>query len=77
MISPQELTEYIRNALPDARVEVLDTTGTWDHYSVSVVSAAFDGVNPLDRHRMVYKALGEPLADGRLHAIEIKTGTAS
>lgn len=75
MISPQELTEYIRKALPDARVEVTDTTGTFDHYAVSVVSDTFRGVGPLDRHRMVYKALGEPLADGRLHAIEIKTGT--
>lgn len=77
MISPQDLTDFIRKALPDARVDVLDTTGTNDHYSVSVVSEGFRGINPLDRHRMVYKALGEPLADGRLHAIEIKTSTAS
>lgn len=76
MISPQELAEYIRKALPDAQVEVVDTTGTSDHYAIRVVSAAFQGVGPLDRHRMVYKALGEPLADGRLHAIEIKTATA-
>ena len=30
-------------------------------------------MSPLDQHRLVYKALGPPLGDGRLHAVEIKT----
>ncbi len=75
MITALELTEYIRIALPDAQVDALDTTGTSDHWAVSVASDAFAGVAPLERHRMVYRALAQPLANGQLHAIEIKTGT--
>jgi len=29
----------------------------------------------LDRHRMVYQALDEPMKDGRIHALEIKAET--
>jgi len=75
MITPQELTGFIRMALPDAEVEVFDRTGTLDHFTVHVVSNAFKDVGPLDRHRMVYKAVSEPMADGRIHALEIKTST--
>jgi stress-induced morphogen len=77
MITADELTSYIRSAMPDADVTVVDRTGTLDHFTVSVVSDAFKGVNPLDRHRMVYKALEDPRSDGRIHALELKTETRS
>ena len=73
MITPFELTALIRRALPDAKVDIFDRTGTHDHYNVRVVSKGFSGMSPLDQHRLVYKALGVALGDGRLHAVEIKT----
>jgi stress-induced morphogen len=75
VITPVELTALIRRALPDAHVEIFDRTGTHDHYDVKVVSKGFAGLAPLDRHRLVYKALDEALKDGRLHAIELTTQT--
>ena len=75
MITALELTEYIPIALPDDHGAALDTTRTSAHGAVSVASDAFAGVAPLERHRMVYRALAQPLANGQLHAIEIKTGT--
>lgn len=75
MITPIELTALIRHALPDATVELFDRTGTRDHYNLRVASKGFAGLSPLDQHRLVYKALGEALGDGRLHAVEIKTET--
>ena len=77
MITFEELTAIIRTAMPDADVTVVDRTGTLDHFSVTVLSDAFKGVNPLDRHRMVYKALEAPRSDGRIHALELKTDTRS
>ncbi len=76
MITPDVLTDYIRKTMPDALVTVTDRTGTMDHLKVSVVSAAFQGKNLLDRHRMIYQALDVPLKDGRIHALELtaKTG---
>ncbi len=75
MISSQVLTDYIRKAMPDASVSVTDRTGTMDHLMVRVVSDVFKGKNLLDRHRMIYQALDEPMKDGRIHALEIKAET--
>jgi len=75
VITPIELTALIRRTLPDATVEIFDRTGTHDHYNLRVVSSGFAGLSHLDQHRLVYKALGDALGDGRLHAVEIKTET--
>ena len=44
------------------------------HYRVAVVSAAFAGRSPLERHRMVYQAL-EPLMARGIHALNISART--
>lgn len=75
MITNDVLTAYIRRALPDAQVSVTDRTGTMDHLSVRVVSGTFKEKSLLDRHRMIYQALDEPLKDGRIHALELKAET--
>ncbi len=71
MISSVTLVGYIHNVLPDATVSVTDRTGTMDHLMVRVVSDGFSGKNLLDRHRLIYQALDEPMKDGRIHALEI------
>lgn len=71
MITPDSLTQYIRRTMPDAEVTVTDRTGTMDHLKVQVVSDQFRGKNLLDRHRMIYQALDEPMKDGRIHALEL------
>lgn len=73
MITKETLANYIRKALPDADVTVTDKTGMMDHFIVRVVSAQFEGKSLLDRNRLVYQALTEPMQDGRIHAAEIKT----
>ncbi|GAC1583680.1 MAG: BolA/IbaG family iron-sulfur metabolism protein [Candidatus Elarobacter sp.] len=65
----------LRETMPDVQVRVRDMTGTMDHLDVFVVSEAFAGVSPLDRHRMVEKALAPARADGRIHALQIRTAT--
>ena len=75
MISTETLTQYIQQRMPDASVSVTDRTGTMDHFSIRVISDAFKGKNLLDRHRLVYEAVAEPMKDGRIHALEIKAET--
>jgi stress-induced morphogen len=77
MITHESIERLIRTALPDARVETRDRTGTLDHYVIRVVSSCFAGKPLLDQHRMVYDALAGALADGRLHAVELKTEVPS
>jgi stress-induced morphogen len=67
------ITAMLRETMPDARALVRDMTGTMDHLEVLVVSQAFAGVSPLDRHRMVERALAPARADGRIHALQIRT----
>ena len=60
-----------------AELDVEDRTGTGDHFQVTVVSSAFDGLPLLDQHRRVNDALAAPLGDGSIHELRIKTkGTA-
>jgi BolA protein len=40
------------------------------HYEVKIVSAAFDGLGPLARHRLIYDALGT-LMETDIHALKI------
>ena len=75
MISTESLTKYVQQRMPDASVSVTDRTGTMDHFSIRVISDTFKGKNLLDRHRLVYEALAEPMKDGRIHALEIKADT--
>lgn len=72
MIKAEALTEYIHRVMSDATVSVTDRTGTMDHLTVRVVSDMFKGKNLLDRHRMIYQALDEPMKDGRIHALELQ-----
>ena len=75
MISKEDLTMYIQQSMSDAKVSVQDRTGTMDHFNVQVVSDLFKGKNLLDRHRMIYQALDEPMKDGRIHAVELQAKT--
>jgi BolA protein len=75
MIDDDSMIALIRRRMPDAEVEVVDLTGTMDHFNVVVRSNAFAGVPLMDRHRMVEGALAEARADGRIHALSIRTST--
>jgi stress-induced morphogen len=77
-VEADAIRALLAQVFPDATaVDVRDRTGTGDHFQVTVVSSAFDGVPLLDQHRRVNDALAAPLADGSIHELRIKTkGTA-
>jgi stress-induced morphogen len=73
-ITAEQIRDKIQEALPDAEVRVVDTTGTGDHYAATVVSTAFGGQSLVDRHRLVYAALGDAMR-GPIHALALSTFT--
>lgn len=73
MIKIPDLIQLITDHIPDAEVNVMDKTGMSDHFIIHVVSKEFDGLNIMDRHRKVQGCLADAMADGRVHAAEIKT----
>lgn len=62
----------IREALPDATVEITDLAGDGDHYAARVTSAAFRGLPRVRQHQVVYAALGGRMG-GELHALQLTT----
>jgi stress-induced morphogen len=74
MIDPEEVKTRLVAALPGAEVEVVDMTGTRDHYQARVVSTLFEGKSPIEQHRLVYGALGDAM-QGAIHALALKTYT--
>ncbi len=73
MIANDTLTKLIRAEIPDAQVEIVDRTGTMDHFNLTVRSRAFSGKTLIEQHQLVYEALKGALKDGRVHAVELKT----
>lgn len=74
MIDAGELERLLGASLDGAEVAARDLTGGRDHYELTIVSAAFEGLSTMERHRKVYQVLAEPLK-GPLHAVVLKTYT--
>jgi stress-induced morphogen len=66
------IRERLQAAFPEASIEARDTTGGDDHFAVRVVSSAFAGRRQVERHRMVYAALGD-LMRQQIHALSLTT----
>jgi stress-induced morphogen len=73
-MAAEPLQALLQRAFPDAtEVRVEDRTGGGDHFQVIVASRRFDGLPLLEQHRLVNEALAEPLRDGTIHELRIKT----
>ena len=71
----EDIEALIREALPDARIDIVDTAGDQNHYAATVVSVAFAGKSLVQQHQMVYRALKGRMG-GELHALQLTTSAA-
>ncbi|MEN9315811.1 MAG: transcriptional regulator BolA [Pseudomonadota bacterium] len=82
--SVEEIRARLEAAFPDATIDLRDEShlhaghagarGGAGHYAVTIVSAAFDGLRTVARHRLVY----DPVRDWmphRIHALSIEART--
>ena len=69
----ETIRALLAGAFPDGAVEVVDRTGGDDHFHVTVESSTFLGLSLVEQHRLVNRALSEPLADGTIHELRITT----
>lgn len=74
MIEPAEIERRLLEAFPGARIEIIDLTGTQDHYELSIVADAFRGQSRMQQHKLVYAALGD-LMRGAIHALSLETSS--
>jgi stress-induced morphogen len=73
-VSTESLQTLLARAFPDAtELRVEDRTGGGDHFQVTVSSPRFKDLPLIEQHRLVNDALAEPLGDGTIHELRIKT----
>lgn len=68
----EEITAMIKEAIPDATIELTDLAGDNDHWAATIVSEAFRGKPKVRQHQMVYAALKGKMG-GELHALALTT----
>jgi len=73
-LSIEQVQNILTETLNASHVEVLDMTGTSDHFDVTIVSSMFQGESLIRQHQMVYRALGEAM-HGPVHALKLQTRT--
>ncbi len=62
----------VRDALAGAEVSV---EGAGANYDITVISDVFAGMRPVKKQQTVYAALNEAIANGSIHAVNIRTFT--
>ena len=67
-----DIEKFIREAFPDAEIEMKDLAGDDNHWAATVRSAAFKGKSRVAQHQMVYAALKGNMG-GVLHALQLNT----
>jgi stress-induced morphogen len=73
-VSVERLKRLLEGGFPDAEeLDVVDRTGGGDHFQVVVAAPELSGLALVEQHRRVYEVLAEPLADGTIHELRIKT----
>lgn len=70
-MDPERIRQLIEDGLQCDRVEV---SGDGRHFEALVVSPLFRGKSKVERHQLVYRALGERMR-GDIHALSMRTLT--
>jgi acid stress-induced BolA-like protein IbaG/YrbA len=71
MPTPEDVKAYIAAGL---ECEHLDVQGDGRHFEATIVSPLFEGKSPVQRHQIVYRALGDRMRE-EIHALSMKTLT--
>lgn len=69
--TPELIHSYIAAGLDCTHLEV---EGDGHHFQAVIVSPAFAGKRPIQRHQLVYAALGDRMRE-EIHALSMKTLT--
>ncbi len=67
----KEIESMIKEALPDAVVDIQDLAGDGNHYSATVISSAFNGKSKIEQHKIIYNSLKGKMGN-ELHALALK-----
>jgi len=74
MMPIAELRKLLEDAFPGDQIHLTSPMGDDNHFQCVVVSPRFEGKLPVERHQMVYQALGDAM-DEAVHALSMRTYT--
>ena len=69
--TPEQIEDYIKQGIECAHIQV---EGDGQHFFATVVSPAFEGKRLIQRHQLVYGAMGDRMK-AEVHALSIKAYT--
>jgi len=69
--TPEQIKQYIEAGVPCTHLTV---EGDGQHFFATIVSSSFAGKRLIQRHQMVYAALGGRMRE-EIHALSMKTLT--
>ena len=64
--------ELLQNHMQECEFHV---QGEGSHYDIAAIGDVFEGRRPVKKQQLVYGALKEHIADGSIHAVNIRTFT--
>jgi len=70
----EEIKERLNSNFKNSKIEVFDSRGTGDHFSIIVISDKFIDISLVNRHRMVYSIFEDKIVT-EIHALQIQTYT--
>jgi stress-induced morphogen len=68
----EDIKKLIKEAIPDASIEIRDLMGDNNHYSATIKSSKFNNLSKIEQHKLVYKSLKGKMGN-ELHALTITT----
>lgn len=68
-----QMRHRLEQFFPESNIEVIDLTGTSDHWEVHVESLKFQGLSKIQQHQKVMSCFDAELKTGEVHALSIKT----
>lgn len=72
-MAPEEIRRLLAAGIDAEEIRVEGDDG--QHFDILVVSKAFEGLRPVKKQQLVYAILNEKIADGSIHAVNMRTLT--
>tara|TARA_B100000579_G_C22205370_1_gene564806 strand:+ start:180 stop:428 length:249 start_codon:yes stop_codon:yes gene_type:complete len=72
----KDIKSKLEQKFQNGKIEVFDSRGTGDHFSLIVISNDFEKIPLIERHRMIYSIFEQEITK-EIHALQIQTYTKS
>ena len=68
------IKQKLVNIFENDTIEVIDTNGMNNHFSIFIISDKFLNMSLINRHKLIYKQFEKELTN-QIHALQLKTYT--